>query len=78
MQQIKSIILGVLAAFGILIAVFLKGRSSGISEERQEAKEKQFDSLKESIEIKSNVQKEVSGSSDSNVDSELLSKWVRK
>ncbi len=78
MQQLKSIILGVLTAFGIIIAVFLKGKSSGKAEERQEATGKQLDSLKESIEIKSHVQKEVSSSSDSNVDSELLSKWVRK
>lgn len=78
MQQLKSIFLGVLTALGILLAVFLKGKSSGKAEERQEAKEKQFDSIKESIEIKTHVQKEVSSSSDSNVDSELLSKWVRK
>uniref|UniRef100_A0AB39C6K2 L-alanyl-D-glutamate peptidase n=1 Tax=Staphylococcus phage Pel53 TaxID=3234048 RepID=A0AB39C6K2_9CAUD len=74
MQQLKSIFLGVLTALGILVAVFLKGKSSSV----RKAKEKQLDSLKESIEIKSHVQKGVSSSSDSNVDSELLSKWVRK
>lgn len=75
--RFKQIIVAIVAIIGMLLAAFLKGRSSGVESEKEKARDSQLADRKESQEIVNEVTKDVAGSSDSSIDDKLHD-WVRR
>lgn len=84
LSRVQAILAGIVAIVGIILAAFLKGRSSGKEEVKTEVAQEK---VKETVavaeqkvvnqKVKADVQKVVISSSDKSVDDELLNDWTR-
>lgn len=77
-MSIEKILAAIGAAIAVLVGVFLKGRSDGKTDAKQEydqaVAEQRHDAAKKVKEVKNEVQK----STDDSVTEQLKSRWVRK
>lgn len=82
--KFKLILAGIVAIAGLVIAAFLKGRSNGKEEVKQEVVKEQTKAVEEvaakrveNVKVVNRVQQEVTVSSDKAVDKELNDEWTR-
>ena len=84
LSKVYAFLAGIVAIAGLVIAAFLKGRSNGKEEVKQEVVKEQTKAVEEvaakrveNIRVVNRVQQEVTVSSDKAVDKELNDEWTR-
>ena len=84
LSKVYAFLAGIVAIAGLVIAAFLKGRSNGKEEVKQEVVKEQTKAVEEvaakrveNVKVVNRVQQEVTISSDKAVDKELNDEWTR-
>ena len=84
LSKVYAFLAGIVAIAGLVLAAFLKGRSNGKEEVKQEVVKEQTKAVEEvaakrveNVKVVKDVQKETINSSDSFIDKELSDKWTR-
>lgn len=84
LSRVQTILAGIVAIAGLILAAFLKGRSDGKEVVREEVKAQEVkntiavaEQKVKNQKVKSDVQANVVSSSDKSVDDELLNDWTR-
>ena len=84
LSKVYAFLAGIVAIAGLVLAAFLKGRSNGKEEVKQEVVKEQTKAVEEvaskrveNVKAVNRVQQEVTVSSDKAVDKELNDKWTR-
>ena len=84
LSKVYAFLAGIVAIAGLVLAAFLKGRSNGKEEVKQEVVKEQTKAVEEvaakrveNIRVVNRVQQEVTVSSDKAVDKELNDEWTR-
>ena len=84
LSKVYAFLAGIVAIAGLVIAAFLKGRSNGKEEVKQEVVKEQTKAVEEvaakrveNVKVVNRVQQEVTVSSDKAVDKELNDEWTR-
>ena len=84
LSKVYAFLAGIVAIAGLVLAAFLKGRSNGKEEVKQEVVKEQTKAVEEvaakrveNVKVVNRVQQEVTLSSDKAVDKELNDEWTR-
>ena len=84
LSKVYAFLAGIVAIAGLVLAAFLKGRSNGKEEVKQEVVKEQTKAVEEvaskrveNVKVVNRVQQEVTVSSDKAVDKELNDEWTR-
>ena len=84
LSKVYAFLAGIVAIAGLVLAAFLKGRSNGKEEVKQEVVKEQTKAVEEvaakrveNVKVVNRVQQEVTVSSDKAVDKELNDEWAR-
>lgn len=84
LSKVYAFLAGIVAIAGLVLAAFLKGRSNGKEEVKQEVVKEQTKAVEEvaskrveNVKVVNRVQQEVTISSDKAVDKELNDEWTR-
>ena len=84
LSKVYAFLAGIVAIAGFVLAAFLKGRSNGKEEVKQEVVKEQTKAVEEvaakrveNVKVVNRVQQEVTISSDKAVDKELNDEWTR-
>ena len=84
LSKVYAFLAGIVAIAGLVIAAFLKGRSNGKEEVKQEVVKEQTKAVEEvaakrveNVKVVNRVQQKVTLSSDKAVDKELNDEWTR-
>ena len=84
LSKVYAFLAGIVAIAGLILAAFLKGRSNGKEEVKQEVVKEQTKAAEEvaakrveNVKVVNRVQQEVTVSSDKAVDKELNDEWTR-
>ena len=84
LSKVYAFLAGIVAIAGLVLAAFLKGRSNGKEEVKQEVVKEQTKAVEEvaakrveNVKVVNRVQQEVTISSDKAIDKELNDKWTR-
>ena len=84
LSKVYAFLAGIVAIAGLVLAAFLKGRSNGKEEVKQEVVKEQTKAVEEvaakrveNIRVVNRVQQEVTVSSDKAVDKDLNNEWTR-
>ena len=84
LSKVYAFLAGIVAIAGLVLAAFLKGRSNGKEEVKQEVVKEQTKAVEEvaakrveNVKVVNRVQQEVTVSGDRAVDKELNDKWTR-
>lgn len=84
LSKVYTFLAGIVAIAGLVLAAFLKGRSNGKEEVKQEVVKEQTKAVEEvaakrveNVKVVNRVQQEVTVSSDKAVDKELNDEWTR-
>ena len=84
LSKVYAFLAGIVAIAGLILAAFLKGRSNGKEEVKQEVVKEQTKAAEEvaakrveNVKVVNRVQQEVTISSDKAVDKELNDEWTR-
>lgn len=84
LSKVYAFLAGIVAIAGLVLAAFLKGRSNGKEEVKQEVREEHNKAVDEvaskrveNVKVVNRVQQEVTVSSDKAVDKELNDEWTR-
>ena len=84
LSKVYAFLAGIVAIAGLVLAAFLKGRSNGKEEVKQEVVKEQTKAVEEvaskrveNVKVVNRVQQEVTVYSDKAVDKELNDEWTR-
>lgn len=84
LSKVYAFLAGIVAIAGLVLAAFLKGRSNGKEEVKQEVVKEQTKAVEEvaakrveNVKVANRVQQEVVTTSDKAVDKELNDEWTR-